>query len=289
MNGQVECVWPLAAVLGEGPMWSSSGQKLWFVDIKSNRIHSLEPRTGARRSYDTPESSAFVFEDVRGGMICGLKSGLFQFDAATGGLERLVEVESALPGNRLNDGFVDPAGRLWFGTMDDACEAPTGSLYRFSQGHLAAMDTGYVVTNGPAMSPDGRVLYHVDTVQRVVHAFEVDADGALVNKREFVRIAGPDAYPDGPVVDASGNVWVALFGGWGVNCYSPRGELLRKIALPVARCTKVAFGGEDLRTLFITTARIDLPEAELAAQPLAGGLFSTRVEIPGLPAGRFAG
>jgi sugar lactone lactonase YvrE len=289
MSAEVECVWPLAAELGEGPMWSAAGQKLWFVDIKRNRIHSFAHPGGERRTYDTPESSAFVFEDAGGGMLCGLKSGLFRFDAATGGLERLVEVDAALPGNRLNDGFVDPAGRLWFGTMDDACEAPTGSLYRFSHGHLVAMDAGYVVTNGPAMSPDGRVLYHVDTVQRVVYAFDVDADGALANKREFVRINEPDAYPDGPVVDETGNVWLALFGGWGVHCYSPQGRLLRKIELPVARCTKVAFGGEDLRTLFITTARTGLSDADLAAQPLAGGLFRTRVDVAGLPQARFAG
>lgn len=289
MSAEVECVWPLAAVLGEGPMWAATGQVLWFVDIKSRHIHSYSPSTGARRTYETPESSAFVFEQAGGGMICGLASGLFSFDAANGSLERIIAVDAAHPGNRLNDGFVDPAGRLWFGTMDDAAVSATGTLYRYSRGRLAAMDAGYVVTNGPAMSPDGRVLYHVDTMQQIVYAFDVDTVGDLHNKREFVRIAEPGVYPDGPSVDASGNVWAALFGGWGVRCYSPSGELLRTVELPVARCTKVAFGGADLRTLYITTARVGLSAEELQRQPLAGGLFRARVEVAGLATNQFGG
>jgi sugar lactone lactonase YvrE len=289
MSSEVECVWPVAAILGEGPVWSASRHTLWFVDIKGRRIHAFDERSGGQRSFSTPEFAAFVFEDARGGMICGLKSGLFHFDASTGRFDLITLVDAALPGNRLNDGFVDPEGRLWFGTMDDAAQAPTGSLYRFAQGGLAAMDTGYVVTNGPAMSPDSRVLYHVDTMQGVVYAFDVDAAGGLRDKREFVRITGPDVYPDGPVVDVAGNVWVALFGGWGVRCYSPQGQLLRTIELPVARCTKVAFGGDDLRTLYITTAAVGLSGEERMRQPLAGGLFRTRVEVPGQEPNRFAG
>jgi xylono-1,5-lactonase len=289
MSSEMQCVWPVAAILGEGPMWSASSQTLWFVDIKGQRIHAFDERSGGRRSFTTPEFAAFIFEDARGGMICGLKSGLFRFDPSTGRFDPVAGVDASIPGNRLNDGFVDPAGRLWFGTMDDAGESATGSLYRFSGGRLTAMDAGYVVTNGPAMSPDGSVLYHVDTMQGVVHAFDVDPAGNLDNKREFVRISEPDVYPDGPVVDVSGNVWVALFGGWGVRCYSPQGQLLTTIKLPVARCTKVAFGGDDLRTMYITTASVGLSEGELARQPLAGALFRTRVDVPGLAAGRFGG
>jgi sugar lactone lactonase YvrE len=139
------------------------------------------------------------------------------------------------------------------------------------------------------MSPDGRTLYHVDTLGRRVFAFDVDAAGELSGKRVFTTIEEPGAYPDGPVVDAAGNIWLSLFGGWGVRCYSPGGRLLHALALPVAQCTKVAFGGADLRTLYITTASIGLTDEQRAGQPLAGGLFRTRVEVPGLPANRFAG
>src|SRR5690606_15652698 len=134
-----------------------------------------------------------------------------------------------------------------------------------------------------AMSPDGRTLYHVDTVNRQVLAFDVDDSGGLAGKRLFARVERPGAYPDGPVVDRDGNVWIGLFGGWGVACHSPQGRLLHTLPLPVAQCTKVAFGGDDLRTLYITTAAIGLSEEELARQPLAGGLFRVRVDTPGLP------
>ncbi len=289
MSAELECVWPVAAVLGEGPMWSAADRVLWFVDIKGNRIHAFDESTGRRRSFITPQFAAFVFDDARGGMMCGLKSGLFRFDASSGRFDPIMEVDAAHPANRLNDGFVDRAGRLWFGTMDNEERRTSGSLYRFSQGRLQVMDSGYVITNGPAMSPDGRVMYHVDTFAQCVYAFDVSPAGELANKRQFLRVTEPGVYPDGPVVDAAGNVWIAMFGGWGVRCYSPQGKLLGTLALPVAQCTKVAFGGDDLRTLYITTASVGLSPEQLASQPLAGGLFRTRVEVAGLKPNLFAG
>lgn len=289
MSESVECVWPVAAVLGEGPMWSPDERTLWFVDIKGSRIHAYDERTGGTRSFATPDFAAFLFRDAGDGMICGLRRGLYRFAPSTGRFEPLLMVDAGHPTNRLNDGFVDAAGRLWFGTMDNEERAPTGSLYRFAQGGLERMDAGYVITNGPAMSPDGRHLYHVDTQQRCVYAFDVDRQGGIANRRVLARVSEPGVFPDGLAADAAGNVWIAMFGGWGVRCYSPQGELLRTVDLPVAQCTKVAFGGADLRSLYVTSASVGLSSAALARQPLAGGLFRTRVEVPGLAAHRFAG
>ena len=282
MNPGGECVWPVGAVLGEGPVWLGARAELWFVDIKGCRIHCFT-EDGTRQSFQTPEFAAFVFPDASGGFLCGLKSGLFRFERDSGRFTALQPVDAAHPDNRLNDGCIDAAGRLWFGTMDNEERDTNGSLYRYDGHSLARMDQGYVITNGPAVSPDGRTLYHVDTVKQQVLAFDLDASGGLSNKRLFARISDPEAYPDGPTVDSEGNVWLGLFGGWGVACYSPQGHLLRTVRLPVARCTKVAFGGADLKTLYITTAKIGLSEAERAQQPLAGGLFRLRVDIPGLP------
>jgi D-xylonolactonase len=289
MTSAVECVWPVAAVLGEGPMWSAPDDTLWFVDIKGCRIHAFSERTGATRSFVTPEFAAFVFRDRRGGMMCGLRTGLHHFDPQADSFTPLLGIDTEYPANRLNDGYVDSEGRLWFGTMDNEERAPTGSLYCFAQSQLMRRDAGYVITNGPAMSPDGRVLYHVDTLQRCLYAFDVDTQGQLSGKRVFITLQEPGAYPDGPAVDSAGNVWLALFGGWGVRCWSPDGRLLHRIELPVAQCTKVAFGGRDLRTLYITTATVGLTDAQRAEQPLAGALFRTRVEVPGLPQNEFAG
>ncbi|MGH6782793.1 MAG: SMP-30/gluconolactonase/LRE family protein, partial [Sphingomonadaceae bacterium] len=248
------CVWDVAAELGEGPLWSPADQMLWFVDIKQDRLHRLDTRTGEGRSWATPAAPGFVARSERGGLIVGAKSGLHRFDPDAGTFTPFAEVEAERPGNRLNDGAVDPSGRLWFGSMDDAEAAPSGRLYRMEPGGPVALDDGYVITNGPAFSPDGRVLYHTDTLERTIYAFDLAADGAIAGKRVFVEIEPGAGYPDGPVVDAEGCLWTGLFGGWGVRRYSSAGELLETVAFPCANVTKLAFGGEGLRTAYATTA-----------------------------------
>jgi xylono-1,5-lactonase len=208
---------------------------------------------------------------------------LHLFSPENGSFRLIAHVDSDRARNRLNDAHVDAAGRLWFGTMDDDEVSPTGALYRFDARGLQLCDDGYVITNGPATSPDGKALYHIDTLERAIYAFDLAADGSLSRRRVFARVAETDGYPDGPAVDAEGCVWVGLFGGWGVNRYSPQGELLDKLPLPVANCTKPLFGGEDLRTLYVTSAWKGLDAEQRAQQPLAGGLFAVRVDTPGLP------
>lgn len=284
-----ECVWPLAAQLGEGPAWNAATGELWFVDIRAAHIHVLHAASGNRRTFTAPESTAFVFPCAGGAYLCGLRSGLFHFDPLTGQFERRLRVDADHPDNRLNDGYVDAQGRLWFGTMDDTEKQASGSLYRYDGTRLERMDDGYVITNGPAMSPDGRALYHVDTLGRRMYVFDVDAAGGLSGKRELLSFDEPGIYPDGPVVDRQGHVWLSLYGGWGVRCYTPQGTLLRTLDLPVARCTKAAFGGPDLSTLYVTTASGGLTEEERARQPLAGGLFRAQLDVAGLGAHAFAG
>ena len=288
MPAGVECVCELAAKLGEGPLWSARERAVWFVDIKGRQVHRHDEATRTTQSWRAPEDVGFIVAASGGRFICGLKSGLYLFTPESGNFQLLTPVDSDRPGNRLNDAHVDAAGRLWFGTMDDAEASPTGALYRFDARGLHRCDDGYVITNGPATSPDGRTLYHVDTLERVIFAFDLAADGSLSRRRVFARLAETDGYPDGPVVDAAGCVWVGLYGGWGVNRYSPSGELLSKLSLPVANCTKVAFGGPDLRTLYITSAWKGLAAEQRTQQSLAGGLFAVRVDTPGLPTNEVA-
>jgi sugar lactone lactonase YvrE len=283
-----ECVWELAAELGEGPFWSARERAVWFVDIKGRHVHRYDEATRTTRSWQAPEQVGFIVATGGGGFICGLQSGLYRFAPDSGTFQLLTLVDSDRPRNRLNDAHVDAAGRLWFGTMDDDEVKPTGALYRFDAAGLRCCDEGYVITNGPATSPDGRTLYHIDTLKRVIYAFDLAADGSLSSRRVFARVAETDGYPDGPVVDAEGCVWVGLFGGWGVNRYAPTGELLSKLSLPVANCTKAAFGGADLRTLYVTSAWKGLDAEQRTRQLLAGGLFAVRVDTPGLPANEVA-
>lgn len=276
------CLWQVQATLGEGVLWDAAAAQVWFADIKGRRIHRCAADGGRQRSWDAPGQVSFIVRASDGGMVCSLDDGLYRFDDETGAFTPLLAVEADLPGNRFNDGHVDAQGMLWFGSMDDAEEAPSGALYRFDGAVAARVDADYIITNGPAVSPDGRTLYHTDTLAKRIYAFDLASDGSLSGKRPFVEI-GDGGYPDGMAVDAEGHLWVATFGGWRIDRFDGSGNKVGEVRFPCANVTKLAFGGADLRTVYATTARKGLSVDELAAQPLAGGLFSFRVETPGLP------
>jgi sugar lactone lactonase YvrE len=279
------CVWPVGAELGEGPLWSPLESALWFVDIKQNKLHRYDPSSGVRRSYDTPPSPSFIVPARNGTFVVGLQSGLHRFDPVTGVLSLLLAVEPDRPGNRLNDGALDSKGRLWFGSMDNSETEKTGSLFRLDSNAATVVDSGYVITNGPCFSPDGRILYHTDTRANTIYAFDVADDGSLSGKRVFVTIEPGAGHPDGSVTDAQGYIWTCLFLGWAARRYAPSGELISEVRFPCSNITKLAFGGAELRTAYVTTARHLLTTAQRAQQPLAGGLFTFAVDVPGLRQG----
>jgi D-xylonolactonase len=277
-----ECCWPLGAILGEGPVWNAHDQALWFVDIKRRQVHRYDAATGERRSFTAPGQCGFVAPAFGGAFIAGVQGGLYRFDPASGRFDLHVAVEADLPGNRLNDAAVDPRGYLWFGSMDDAETAATGRFYRLDDdGQVRPRGVACAITNGPAFSPDGRTGYFVDTLARTIWACDVDEQGQLARRRPFVVLDDTPGYPDGPVVDEEGHLWVGLYGGWGARRYSPAGAVVASIELPVANVTKLAFGGADGRTLFATTAAQGLDAAALSQQPLAGGLFTWPAPVRG--------
>ena len=274
-----ELVWDVGAELGEGPVWDADRRTVWFVDIKGRRLHCYSVDDGARASWGAPDQIGFALPAEDGSLICGVRGGLHRFDPETGAFALLIPVEKDRPQNRLNDGFVAPDGSLWFGSMDDSETVRSGALYRFHEGELTRHDDDYLVTNGPAMSPDGRTLYHHETVDRRIFAFD-HLDGVLTNKRLFAETV--DGFADGPSVDSAGVLHVGLFNGWGVARFSPEGERIGTIRFPVQTVTKAAFGGQDLRHLYCTTAWLNNADKR-AAQPSLGGLFRVHVETPGLP------
>ncbi len=284
MNSEPVSIWDVGAELGEGPVWVERDRALWFTDIKRRKIHRLDPAAGATSSWDAPEQVGFVLPARSGGFVAGLMSGLHRFDESSGRFELIEEVDAHLPENRLNDGVVDPAGRLWFGTMDNGENRKSGSFYRFENGQVRPTGlTGIAITNGPALSPDGRILYFIDTLEGTIDTCDVAEEGTLGPPRPFARISPEDGHPDGPTVDSEGCVWVGLYGGWEARRYSPAGELIDRVRFPVANITKLAFGGPDLRTVYATTARQLLKPEELERQPQAGNLFSFRSDVPGVP------
>ena len=280
-------VWDLHCELGEGPVWVEGA--LWFVDIKRQRVYRYDPASGEKREWAAPEQIGFIVPAEGGGFVAGLQSGLHRFDPESGAFTLVTEMEPERPNNRLNDGVVDPHGRLWFGTMDNGEKDKSGAFYRFERGAvLRTHIEGIAITNGPAVSPDGRILYFVDTLAGTIEAADVDAHGQLSNRRPFVKIDPKEGHPDGPTIDAEGCVWISLYAGWEARRYSPAGELVGRVRFPVSNITKIAFGGDDLRTVWATTARQLLTPEQIAKQPQIGDLFEFRVDVPGMPCPRVA-
>jgi len=272
----------VGAVLGEGPVWIPRDHTLRFVDIKQHRVYRFDPVSGDLSHAVAPEQCGFVLPVRGGGFVVGCKDGLYRLEDKTGRFTRLTQVEPHLTTNRLNDACVGPDEALWFGSMDDGESAISGALYRYdAQDNPIVLDQNICITNGPAFSPDANTFYHTDTMNRVVHAFD-HVDGQLANKRVFATIEPGAGWPDGSTIDIEGCIWIALWGGWSVRRYSPSGELMTSVRFPVANVTKIAFGGVDRRTAYATTASKGLTDDQRAAQPMAGDLFSFRVDVPGL-------
>ena len=282
------CVWAAQAQLGEGALWSPRLQALWWVDILGHSLHRLRPHDGEQRSWAFDEEVSAVAECAAGdALLLSLRHGLALFTPEQGSLRRLHQVASEPPGNRFNDGKCDAQGRFWAGSMDFACQAETGALYRFdADGRCTRHDSGFAVTNGPTWSLDGRTMFFNDTVRGTVLAYDFDmAAGTLSNRRPWLQFAPGEGVPDGMTTDAAGRVWIAHWGGGCVSCHDPAtAQELCRIALPASQITNCAFGGPALTTLYVTSAAAGLSEQDLRAEPLAGALFAVELDSPGLPA-----
>jgi sugar lactone lactonase YvrE len=285
----ITCVAHTADVLGEVPIWSLREQALYWIDAFKPAIHRLDPASGAVASWTPPVKLGSFALRAAGGMLLASRAGLGLYDPATGAFELLCNPEADRPNNLLNDGRCDRRGRFWVGSMDKMIEQPSARLYRFDQDRACrVMAEDIFLTNGIAFSPDDRTLYMADSHHKTIYRYDFDlANGAIANRRVFATPA--QGLPDGACVDREGFLWSAQFDAGQVVRYAPDGRLDRTIELPVSRPTACTFGGADLGTLFVTTARLRLSEAERAAQPDAGGLLAIEVGVTGLPEPEFAG
>jgi xylono-1,5-lactonase len=288
-DSNVQCVADVHAVLGEGPVWVAREAALYWLDIKGRKIFRLDSG-GELTEWPTPLRVGSLAPRKSGGFIAGTEDGIAIVDPAGDRFELVARPEEHLPDNRFNDGKVDRRGRFWAGTMDDLEKQATGTLYCID-GDLdwVVADQGYKVTNGPAFSPSGEVMYHNDSARQVTYAFDMDAAGKAANRRVFLQFREGDGYPDGMTVDRDGCLWIAFWDGGCIRRFSPQGEWLETVEMPVARPTSCAFGGRDLDRLYVTSASIGLDEAALQLQPKAGGLFMITPGVRGLEDAPFAG
>lgn len=286
-----ECVWDAQARLGEGPMWSVKEGALYWVDILDRRLHRYSPQQGQRSWQFAQEISAVAERAHADGLVITQRNGFAFFNPATEELTPLVQPEAHIPTNRFNDGKVDGAGRFWAGTVDFDCDKETGSLYRLSPDlRCDQVDTGYIVTNGPTWSADGRTMYHNDSALGRVYAFDFEPEsGEVANKRLFLQCGADDGSPDGMTTDAEGGLWIAHWGASKLTRREADGRVTHTIDLPCSQVTSCAFSGPNFTTLYITSARVGLSDERLAREPLAGGLFAVDVGIAGMPANLFGG
>ena len=261
---------------------------LFWVDIKGLKIFRLDVR-GKLTEWPTPMRVGSLAPRKSGGFIGGTEDGIAAIDSEAGRFDILFNPEEDRPGNRFNDGKLDRQGRFWAGTMDDGEREDSGTLYRIDDDlSWHAMDGGYRVTNGPAFSPDGKIMYHNDSARQLTYVFDL-VDGQPGERRIFLQFKEGEGYPDGMTVDSEGCLWIALWDGWCVRRYSPGGEWLETLKMPVARPTSCAFGGLDLNQLYITSASVGLDQAAREMQPNAGGLFMVTPGVRGLDDAPFAG
>ena len=284
-GASVRCAWDAGCLLGEGPVWDTSGQRLWFVDLKGDALLTYDARRGGGTTPFPGNPSAVVPIQSNGDLLCVSRQGLERYSPAWRTRTLMSEIEPGLPGNRPNDGKVDRQGRFWFGTMDDTETAFAGSLYRVEEdGRITRVLSDIGVSNGLDWSPDSSLFYYTDSLRRTIWRFAFDpVSGAVGERSIFAVLKAEEGAPDGLTVDEHGFVWSANWDGWRITRYDPDGGIDRVIELPVPRPTSLCFGGSDLSVLYVTSARIDLSPAVLEAAPLSGALFAIDAGVSGLP------
>ncbi len=274
------------ASLGEGALWNSKTNELYWVDIEKGILHIFNPQNQVNKSINVGQRIGTVVPTEEGNALVALEDGIYELDLKTEKKKMLVaRPEKNYPDNRFNDGKCDPAGRFWVGTMSMKGIAKAGALYRLdNQGYIKKVYDSVTVSNGIVWSLDSTKMYYIDTPTREVKEFSYNAaTGEATFTKVAVKIPEGAGYPDGMTIDSEGMLWIAMWEGYSVLRFSPlTGELLMKIEVPVARVTSCAFGGEKLDTLYITTASIGAKEEELQQYPYSGGLFVVKTGHTGI-------
>lgn len=274
-------------ILGECPLWDDRSGVLWWVDIRRPAIRRLDPATAAVETFEMPDLVGAIALTEGPRLLVAMGHNVSLWRPGSDRFEHVAEMPDARPGFRFNDGRVDRQGRFWVGTMHNITRAPEGTLYRLDGDRLTPLLDGICIPNALAWSPDGATMYFADSLEYAIDAFDLDDTGAISNCRRFAG-STPPAFPDGAAMDAEGHLWYAEFNGGRILRRAPDGRVSGMIDAPVDRPTACAFGGPDLRTLYVTTTCQAMTDAERTTAPLAGALLAIDIDVPGLPETRAA-
>ena len=270
------------ALLGEGAFWNHATQTFFWVDIQGKALHIYDPATQTNRTLPTPSRIGTVVPARGNQAIIALEDGAYLIDTQTGDLEPFAAIEADQPDNRFNDGKCDPAGRLWVGSMSTVGKKSSGSLYMVDkQGGVTRQLDSVTTSNGIVWTADQKTMYYIDTPTRKIRAFDFDmATGDISGERVAVEVADSLGSPDGMAIDREGMLWVGMWKGQAVARFNPQtGEFISKIEVPALNVTACAFGGENLDTLYITTASVGMSEEQRLNFPDAGSVFKA---VPGV-------
>ena len=282
----------LRAELAEGPVWDDQTKRLYWVNILAGELCTTNPVDGSTQVAEVGKRLGAAALHKSGGFVLATQDGFAFYDPASGALQMIADPEADKPSNRFNDGKCDPAGRFWAGTMPYDLIEGGGALYALDgDGTVSKKMDGVTISNGLAWSTDQRTMYYIDTIPRRVYAFDFDVDtGQISNRRVAIQIGAEHGYPDGMTIDTDDKLWIAHFGGGCVRRWDPQtAEILESISVPTPQVTSCTFGGDDLDTLYITSAWEHMSDEQKEREPLAGAVFAVKVPYHGTPAFRFAG
>jgi len=286
-TNEIRALFNIPMLLGECPLWHPDEQALYWVDIPGRAVHRFAPGSNAHRFWNLPAEPGCIARCADGGLMVALRTGVAFLDTSDGTLTPVADAPYDTTRARFNDGRCDAAGRFWAGTLYEPRDRPLGSLFCIEHDAIREVGNPVTVSNGLAFSPDSRTLYHTDTTAHRIMAYDFDvATASLDNGRIFAQFSTDRSNdyggrPDGAAVDSEGAYWCAMYEGGRLLRLSPSGVVLHELPLPVRCPTMVAFGGPDLRTLFITTARHNRSAAELQQYPLSGHVLMVDVDVAG--------
>lgn len=280
----------IKAELGEGAYWNHLTQTFYWVDIEGKKLYIFDPATQKNRSFDTPSRIGTVVPANSTEAMVALEDGIHILNTDDGSLMMYAEIESKIADNRMNDGKCDPAGRLWVGSMHMPQSTANGSVYMIDgKGSYKVMIDSVTISNGIVWTKDAKTMYYIDTPTGYVRAYDYDnVTGFISNERKVIEVPESIGFPDGMAIDNEDKLWVGLWNGNKVARYDPlTGKMMSSIDVPAHNVTACAFGGPNLDTLYITTASIDMTDAELDSMPFSGSLFKAVPGVQGVQSAQF--